>query len=258
MTIEFRGRPPEEAVAYLRDKAIGEAFSFDWRDVWQEEHATHFVVAKGMQADLLVDIRAMLLQALEDGWTRAQFIEELTPFLRAKGWWGRQTVVDPATGAPQLAQLGSPRRIKTIFDVNMRMAHSAGRWERIQRSAATRPFVQYHHTPQTNPREQHQAWDGITVPLGHPFVQTHWTPNGWGCKCWWMSLRKAEVTSEEDLEAAGAYDTRAWTNKRTGEVMQVPAGVDPGFGYNVGEARLAEIRRQSLAKVQALQTPPSR
>jgi hypothetical protein len=29
---------------------------------------------------------------------------------------------------------------------------------------------------------------------------------------------------------------RDWVNKRTGEVMKVPVGVDPGFAYNPGQA----------------------
>lgn len=32
---------------------------------------------------------------------------------------------------------------------------------------------------------------------------------------------------------ARAWST-AWTNKRTGETVQVPVGIDPGFAHNVG------------------------
>ena len=29
---------------------------------------------------------------------------------------------------------------------------------------------------------------------------------------------------------------REWVDRRTGEIRQVPIGVDPGFGYNAGKA----------------------
>jgi hypothetical protein len=57
--------------------------------------------------------------------------------------------------------------------------------------------------------------------------------------------------SEEEyqaLVAAGGCKTNApaidWQNVinlRTGETSQVPKGIDPGFGYNVGMAFLAAL-----------------
>lgn len=242
MPVQFKARPAAEAVDYLERQTVGGRFSFNWRDTWQQEHINSFVVAKGMTQDLLADIHGGLLDSIKTGGTRAQFIARMRPLLQAKGWWGKQQVVDPLTGKTVLAQLGSNRRLETIFDTNMRMAHSAGRWERLMRSASDRPFLVYRHTPQANPREHHQAWAGITLPIAHDFWKTHWTPNGWHCQCWVQSIRRAEaVTSEEDLKARGAYRTMAWRNKRTGEVSQIPHGIDPGFGYNVGQARMAQF-----------------
>ncbi|WP_374569677.1 phage minor head protein [Phenylobacterium sp.] len=237
----FEPRTPAEAVDYLERKSVGGRFSFDWRDVWREEHLNSFVVAKAMQADLLADIHGGLTAALRDGWTSERFIQELTPMLQARGWWGKKRMVDPATGEERLVTLGTPRRLRVIFDTNMRMAHSAGRWERFMRSAKTRPFGVYHHTPQEHPREQHQAWDGITLPWTHAFWRTHYTPNGWGCKCYTTSARQAQVTSEDELKRRGVYDQVPWTNKRTGETTMVPKGIDKGFDYNVGQARLSGL-----------------
>ena len=240
--LDFKARPPAQAVDYLESKVVGGRFSFDWKDVQREEHLISFVVAKAMARDALVDIHAGLVDAIKTGKSREQFVKDLTPLLQAKGWWGSQTTTDPKTGEIRLVQLGSPRRLRTIFDTNMRMAHAAGRWERFMSTASTRPFLTYHHTPQERPRLEHVAWDGVTLPIGHEFWKTHFCPNGWGCKCFITSERAgAAVTSEEELERVGAYDTRPWTNKRTGETRDVPEGVDPGFDYNVGQARLASF-----------------
>lgn len=246
----FEPRAPAEAVDYLERKSVGGRFSFDWRDVWREEHLNSFVVAKAMQADLLADIHGGLTTAIRDGWTQERFIQELTPILQARGWWGRKRMVDPKTGEERVVTLGTPRRLRVIYDTNMRMAHSAGRWERFMRSAETRPFAVYHHTPQEHPRQEHEAWDKITLPVTHPFWATHYTPNGWGCKCYVTSARKGEVTSEAELKRRGAYDQVPWTNKRTGETTMVPKGIDKGFDYNVGQARLAGLSPPAMPEPQ--------
>ncbi|MCY1648173.1 PBECR2 nuclease fold domain-containing protein [Caulobacter sp. SL161] len=240
--INFKGRPPAQAVDYLESKVVGGRFSFDWKDVQREEHLVSFVVAKAMTRDVLVDIHSGLVEAIKAGKSRQQFIQELTPLLQAKGWWGRQLADDPTTGETRRVQLGSPRRVGTIFGMNMRMAHAAGRWERFMDTASTRPYLTYHHTPNENPRLEHIALSGVTLPIGHVFWKTHFCPNGFGCQCFITSERVGvAVTSEEELQRVGAYDTRTWTNKRTGETREIPVGVDPGFDYNVGEARLASF-----------------
>lgn len=248
---KFQTGPAPEAADYLAKKDVGGRFSFDWRDVAKAEHATSFVVAKAMSADLLADIHTGLNRAMNEGWTKERFVKELTPILQAKGWWGRQKMVDPKTGELQAVTAGTPRRLRVIYDTNIRMAHAAGRWERYMRTAESRPFLKYHHTPGEHPRPMHVAWDGITLPIAHPFWKTHATPNGWGCKCYITSLRVAEaVTSEADLKAKGFGQTRDWKNKRTGQVEQVPIGIDPGFDYNVGEARMKALAAPAMPEPQ--------
>jgi len=264
-TVIFEPRAPEEAVAYLEAKSIGGRFSFDWRDVWQAEHLNAFVAAKAATADILTDLHGGLLTAINEGWTKERFVDELRPLLERKGWWGKKRQVDPLTGAEQLVTLGTPRRLRLIYDTNMRMAHAAGRWERFARSAETRPFLQYRHTPQENPRQQHLKWDKTTLPIGHSWWKTHYCPNGWGCKCYVVSLRAAtEVTSDDELQARGDNDLVPWRNKRTGQVEQIPKGIDPGFAYNVGQARMdglvppaiPEPQRPAVQGVRAPRTLP--
>ncbi|CAN5611138.1 hypothetical protein BH10PSE5_BH10PSE5_01330 [soil metagenome] len=247
----FNTAAPPQAVSYLEAKTVGGRFSFDWRDVAREEHLAAFVVAKAMKADILADLHGGLLLAFRDGWTKERYAAELRPLLQAKGWWGKQRQTDPQTGEVRLVNLGSPPRLRTIYDTNIRMAHAAGRWERLMASASTRPFLQYHHTPQANPREDHLAWDKITLPVGHAFWKTHYCPNGWHCKCFVTSVRVAEaVTSEDELKSRGAYDLKAWKNKRTGETTLVPRGIDPGFDYNVGEARMRGLQQPAMPEAQ--------
>lgn len=238
MPVELKPLPPEEAIAFFRGKGLIE--SFDWRDVWETEHARAFTVAKAMQREVLEDIMAALDAALTEGRTLDQFREELTPLLQARGWWGRQEMTDPLTGETREVQLGSPRRLRTIFEVNMRSAYQAGRWERIERVKAAMPFLRYVAVQDDRTRPEHRAWHGVVLPVDDPWWNTHYPPCGWRCRCTvtQMSGRTLERRGFQVTTNPPRFPPRTYTNRRTGEVTTVEGGVDPGFSFNVGKAWL--------------------
>ncbi len=234
--VELQALPPEQAIAYFRQK--GYAVGFDYRDVWQAQHQAAFTVAKAMQLDLLQDIRAEVDRALAEGTTLQEFQKRLIPTLQQKGWWGRQTRQDPLTGEARDVQLGSPRRLKVIYDTNLRTAHSEGQWERIQARKATFPYLQYDGGNSENPRLQHKAWDGLVLPVDDPFWQNHMPVKEWGCKCRVFALTAAQL-QRRGLEVGESprVPTTPYVNARTGEVQQIPAGVHPAFHYPPGGRR---------------------
>lgn len=237
MPVSLSPLPPEEAVRFFKKK--GYAIRHDWRDIWQEEHAAAFTVAKAMRVDILEDIRGELEKALENGTTFAEFKKNLRPMLEKKGWWGMKEVVDPLTGEIVRARLGSVRRLQIIYDTNIRMAHAAGRWEQIESVKARMPYLRYSAVMDSRTRPRHKSMHGTILPVDHPFWDTHYPPNGWRCRCIVMQL------SARDLERYGwevsgdpLIQYRQWTDRRNGRVLKVPRDVDPGFAYNVGKARM--------------------
>lgn len=233
--LALQALPPEEAVAFFRAK--GFQIGFDWRDVWGEEHARAFTVAKAMRLDILADIRGAIDEALETGMTFETFRRQLTPILQSKGWWGRRQVLDPRTGELVKAQLGSPRRLRVMFDANMRSAHAAGRWERIQRVKDQRPFLRYVAVLDQRTRPEHAAWHGTVLPVDDAFWNTHSPPNGWNCRCIVQQLARADLDGEK-VSARPPTPTRPFLNRRTGETSDVPVGIDPGWAHNIGAARM--------------------
>ncbi|MBI0530084.1 phage minor head protein [Sphingomonas sp. TX0522] len=234
--------PPKEALDYFRKK--GFAPSFAWQDVWQEEHGRAFTVAKAMSRDVLETIRGAVDRAIADGTTLDDFRKELTPTLQKLGWWGRQEMADPLTGEVRDVQLGSPRRLRTIFEVNLRTAYQAGRWERIERQKGAFPFLRYVHSDASrNPRPQHVAWDGTIKPVDDPWWDTHYGPCGWGCKCTAVaySRRQLDKNGWTVTKEPPAFDAVSYRNRRTGEVSEIEAGIDPGWSYNVGKSQLAGL-----------------
>ena len=264
---------PVEALNYLKQKKLTPGFSFE--DVWRDEHNSSFTVAKMMQLDLLADTKQAMLNAIEQGQTFKQFSDSLKPTLIKKGWWGKQTMVDPLDESEKIVQLGSDARLKTIFDTNMNTALSAGQWERIERNKESHPYLLYELGPSREHRKEHQAWAGLCLPVDDDFWQTHYPQNGWGCKCrvrsvsgaefdklseTGVSAREQEINEETGLPTgrftnkrsaiqtdSPIIKTREVKNKRTGEISQVPVGIDPGWDYNAG-SRLAQLADNAMVK----------
>lgn len=236
LKVEFRNLPPAEAVAFFEGK--GYRTTFSWQDMLHEEHSTAFTVAKVACRDLLADIRRAVDQAIKEGWTKERFQRELKPTLIARGWWGRREMTDPLTGERREVQLGSPRRLAIIYDTNLRTSHAAGRWEQIQRVKADRPYLRYCAVMDRRTRPQHRGWNGTILPVDHSFWSTHYPPNGWRCRCFVVSLSERELARRGDAVSNDpVITTRPWVHQRTGQVLDVPAGIDPGFGYNPGTDR---------------------
>lgn len=243
---------PEEAVAYLQQR--GELTqTFDWRDVWQEEHALQFTVSRLANLDILEAMRAGILSSVKGDSSRRDWAKNAKELLMQAGWWGKQSVTDPATGET-VSTTFNAARLKLIFDTNTRMAYSAGRWQRIERNKDTHPYVRYITKRDERVRGLHRSWDNLTLLVDHPFWRTHTPPNGWRCRCRVVSISQAEYDAglspngEALNKTAPVIEYRDWVNKHTGAVERVPVGIDPGFAYNPG---IAGARAENLAKVEA-------
>jgi hypothetical protein len=229
------GPPPKEAIDFFREK--GWKVGFDFQDVWNQEHAFAFTAAKAMTVDVLETLRGAVDQALAEGRTFRDFSKDLQPELEKLGWWGSKEMPDPKTGELKDAQLGSPRRLKVIYQTNLRTARAAGKWERAQRTKKLLPYMRYSLGASKEHRPEHVAWDGLELLKDDPWWDVHMPPNGWGCKCWVQELTKSEVDSTGGPDEAPADEMQEWTNPRTGETEMLPKGISPGFNFNPGKAR---------------------
>lgn len=252
--------PPAQAVAAFERRGLLQP-AFSWQDVWQEEHARAFTVAKMMRTDLLATVYEEVGRAVREGRSFAEFESALTPTLQRAGWWGVRQVRDPATGELVQAQLGSPTRLQLIYDVNLRQSYAAGRWARIERQRRVNPLIVYRTMRDARVRALHRPWDGVALPVGHEWWNTHYPPNGWRCRCTAYGIDERGVQRLEDSgvpvkRRAPPSQMVQFTNRRTGEVVNVPRGIDPGFAYNPGKAGLAARATEQLTqKVAQLREP---
>lgn len=245
----FPTGPDPDALAYLKAKGWKPAFSH--KDVWGEEHAYAFTVAKATQMDVLRTIRTELEKAQAEGLPFEAFKRRLAPRLQELGWWGEGEVPDPkAGGAKRTGQLGSPQRLKTIYEANIRTAHAAGQWARIERTKAALPYLLYELGPSVRHRPEHAAKRGLVLPVDDPFWRQWMPPNGYRCKCRVRQVSAAEVRRQGwTVSQAPDVPTRTWTNDRRGETIKVPVGIDPGWDTNPGLSRRRNLDRWAVDKL---------
>ena len=238
----------QEAVDYLAGRGqITRTFS--WQDLWHEAHGQQFTVSRLARLDLLQAMQDGINKSVNGDLSRRDWMRDTKALLKEAGWWGEVQVLDPASGEAVATKFDSAR-LKLIYDTNTRMAYSAGQWERAWRNRSSHPYIRYITKGDERVRATHRVWNNLTLPVDDPFWERHWPPNAWRCRCRVVSLSQAEY---DKRRAAGTIDTEAppeqlgeWTNKRTGEVSEIPAGIAPGFDYNPG---LARTRQAGLDKV---------
>lgn len=195
-----------------------------WTDLWEDMHARAFVVAGAMKDALVKDFHEAVTRAIDEGRTLEQFREDFDKIVAAHGWDYKG---------------GRNWRSAVIYNTNMRMAHSAGRWAQIQRLKEQRPYIRYVTMADERVRESHAVLHDIVLPVDHPFWLVYFPPNDWGCRCSVMSLTEDDlkrlglkVTPDADLPT-GTKKHRINTPEGPVEI-DVPVGVSPGFAYNPG------------------------
>lgn len=249
------GMEPTQAIEYLKRK--GFSITWDWHEVDAATHARAFTVAKASRLDILQDIRNALTDNLQQGKTLRDFQRDLQPVLQSKGWWGKQIVVDSEGNAEKI-QLGSPRRLATIYQTNAQSAYMAARHAEALRAVKTHPYWMYIAINDKYTRPSHRALNGKVFRWDDPIWQYIMPPNGFNCRCRFTALSEREVKRRglKVESSAGMVTTKtvdSGFNKRTGEVnstnvivlrttdaagKQITFSPDPGFNGSPAQSHL--------------------
>ena len=258
------GLEPEQAIAYLKSK--GYAITWNWQEMVDQAHDISFTVAKAMRLDLLSDIRGALETALQSGQTLKQFIAELQPVLESQGLWGTQVIVD-SQGVGEMVQLGSPRRLKTIYQTNLQSAYMAGRKASMEETTDTHPYWMYVAILDGKTRPSHRALHGQVFRHDDPIWASIFPPNGFNCRCRVVALTESAVKRRglRIVSSEGSMFTETvetGVNKRTGEIRtaevtglrttdaagkSVTFRTDPGFNHAPGTGLVEILKRKQTA-----------
>jgi uncharacterized protein with gpF-like domain len=204
--------PFAEQIAFFRGKL--NLPTAHWDDVLKSGHDRAFIVAGAQNADLLQDLRGAVDGAIADGKSIQWFREQFDATVDKYGW----------------AYRGSRDwRTRVIYTTNMATSYAAGRHEQLQHFE----YWRYKHNDSVvHPRPLHVSWDGLVLPKNDPWWQTHFPPNGWGCRCRAIAATPAEYRSAGKRTAPddGTYEKV----DRYGERHVIPNGIDYGWDYAPG------------------------
>ena len=104
--------------------------------------------------------------------------------------------------------------LNTEYNNSVSSAQNASNWLRFQDSKDIFPNLQYDAILDERTRDEHASLDGIIKPINDSFWNTHYPPNGWGCRC------DALQTDKKPKGAAG---------------KKIAGAVQEGFKNNVGK-----------------------
>jgi hypothetical protein len=209
-----------------------------WDDIKHGAHDRAFIVAGAKKADLLNDLRAAVDKANQGG-SIGEFRKDFAAAVTKSGWTGW-------TGSGTTA--GVAWRTRVIYQTNIATSYAAGRWQQLNdpELLKVRPYWRYIHNDSViSPRAQHKAWGdaGLTLRHDHPFWQTHFPPNGWGCMCSVQAVRGPKAG--DATEPPEGWDT---ADAKTG----APPGIDKGWAYAPGANASASLQDLVDAKLMKL------
>lgn len=212
----------------------------NWRDLGADEYARAFTAANTAGLDVIDDLYYSFVDTLERGGTEVDYAAMVIPTLKQKGWLGGD---DRAIAS----------RVALIYDTNLRFARGAGQWDRIQSTKAALPYlravtardVRVRHPPHS-PHSDHRAWDGIILPVDHPFWRRWWTPLGFRCRCSIIPMTRSQlarypggITSADDLAEREAR-------------LGTPIFAAPGAGVAQQVAKAAHIENDRSPRMPGL------
>lgn len=220
--------PPQQVVQYIKKKRA--ELHFDYDEIMHEAHHRVFTVAKITRLDLLKDIQDSLALAAQKGQGFDEWKRGIKDTLARKGWLGDVVVTYPKTGEQKQIYVGD-RRLRNIYNTNMRVAYAAARYQ--SQMSSDLPYFRYVAVLDDRTRASHRALHGLILPKTHPFWDKGYPPNGWNCRC------KVQAVDDDDLRREG------WSVAK----QIPPTKIHPDWAYNVGKTdNLDEILTEKLAK----------
>ncbi len=107
------------------------------------------------------------------------------------------------------------RFLKAEYHHAVGSANKAQQWQEFDANKDLYPNLRYKAVNDGRTRKSHKTWDGIILPMNHPFWNTHYPPNDWGCRC--------DVTQVDDP-----------INEKGVKLDELPE-LKPSFNLNVGK-----------------------
>jgi SPP1 gp7 family putative phage head morphogenesis protein len=216
MVTEWGPLPFDEAIDFFKGKI---PMSIDeFLDLAKESRVRAFSVSNVTGMGALSDIQSSVARAIEEGLSFGDWKKLIGQTLLGYGIKGF--------------------RMETIFRSNVQTAYQVGHYQQMHDPDVLkdRPYWKYVAVMDERTRPEHAQWHDTVLPADDPWWNTHYPPNGYNCRCTVVSLSGREVDREGLLVMPSPkIETYEWVDKRTGEVHDIPKGIDPGWDVNPGK-----------------------
>lgn len=122
-------------------------------------------------------------------------------------------------------------------------AQMVAKWQKIEQDG-DRYDLQYRTAGDDKVRAEHSALNGTTLPPGDKFWSEFYPPNGWGCRCQAVQVRKGKYTTSNSDKAI--EKGREMTSKPSEKIFRTNAGKTkkvfpdkhPNFPKGCGDCKL--------------------
>ena len=103
--------------------------------------------------------------------------------------------------------------LRAEFNFVQASAEMAAKWERFMQDG-DRYYLQYRTAGDAKVRPTHAEMAGITLPASDPFWAEFYPPNGWGCRCSVVQVRKSKYPATEHEEAMARGESALELDKK--------------------------------------------
>jgi len=103
--------------------------------------------------------------------------------------------------------------LRAEFNFVQASAEMAAKWERFMQDG-DRYYLQYRTAGDAKVRPTHAEMAGITLPASDPFWEEFYPPNGWGCRCSVVQVRKSKYPTTDHEEAMARGESALELDKK--------------------------------------------
>lgn len=103
--------------------------------------------------------------------------------------------------------------LRAEFNFVQASAEMAAKWERFMQDG-DRYYLQYRTAGDAKVRPTHAEMAGITLPASDPFWEEFYPPNGWGCRCSVVQVRKSKYPATDHEEAMARGESALELDKK--------------------------------------------
>lgn len=153
----------------------------EWMAMADEERAKSFMVSGYEKVQVIQRFKEKLVEAVEQGKTGAQFLEEMNGFLADAGY-----------------ELMNPWKSDVIFRTNVQTAYNAGHYQSMTQPETLRllPYWQYKTAYDDKVRPDHALMHNRVWRADDPVWDIWYPPNGFRCRCTVVAKSRAQVERE--------------------------------------------------------------